>query len=236
MKRSLVFMLWITATGPALAADATVQWARRIELGLGVSGVVKTVSAEAGARVPKGQVLVALDETPFKAAFDKARTERDEAARDYRQAKELYDRTVLAKVELENAQNKSVRAQARFDEAKYQLERSRIVAPFEAWVLEMRAQSGQSVVNALEARPLVVLAAAGEYLARARVPAETIDRLKPGQAVTVTVGGKSYAGKVQSFGLEPAGGKGGDGQHEVAVLFQAAEMLRPGRPAKVELP
>lgn len=234
MKRSLVFMLWIAA-GPALAADATVQWARRIELGLGVSGVVKTVSAEAGARVPKGQVLVALDETPFKAAFDKARTERDEAARDYKQARELYDRTVLAKVELENAQNKSVRAQARFEEAKYQLERSRIAAPFDAWVLEMRVQAGQSVVNALESRPLVVVAAAGEYLARLRVPSATVDRLKLGQSVNVSVGGKSYAGKIQSLGLEPAGGKS-DGQHDVAVLFQAPEMLRPGRAAVVELP
>ncbi len=234
MKRSLMFLLWIAA-GPALAADASVQWARRIELGLGVSGTVKTVSAEAGARVARGQVLVALDETPFKAAFDKARTERDEAARDYKQAKELYDRTVLAKVELENARNKSVRAQARFDEAKYQLERSRIAAPFDAWVLEMRAQAGQSVVNALEARPLVVLAAAGEYLARLRVPSATVDRLKLGQAVTVSVGGKSYAGRIHALALEAAGGKS-DGQHDVAVLFQAPEMLRPGRAAVVELP
>ena len=234
MKRSLVFMLWIAA-GPAMAADATVQWARRIELGLGVSGVIKTVSAEAGARVAKGQVLVALDETPFKAALDKARTERDEAVRDYKQARELYDRTVLAKVELENAQNKSVRAQARFEEAKYQLERSRIAAPFDAWVLEMRVQAGQSVVNALESRPLVVVAAAGEYLARLRVPSATVDRLKLGQSVNVSVGGKSYAGRIHALALEAAGGKS-DGQHDVAVLFQAPEMLRPGRAAVVELP
>ncbi len=234
MKRCLILML-LFAAAPAFGADATVQWARRIELGLGVSGVIKTVSAEAGARVLKGQVLVALDETPFKAVFDKARTERDEAARDYKQAKELYDRTVLAKVELENAQNKSVRAQARFDEAKYQLERSRIAAPFEAWVLEMRAQAGQSVVNALESRPLVVVAAAGEYLARLRVPSATVDRLKLGQSVNVSVGGKSYAGRIHALALEAAGGKS-DGQHDVAVLFQAPEMLRPGRAAVVELP
>lgn len=234
MKRCLILML-LFAAAPAFGADATVQWARRIELGLGVSGVVKTVSAEAGARVAKGQVLVALDETPFKAAFDKARTERDEAARDYKQARELYDRTVLAKVELENAQNKSVRAQARFEEAKYQLERSRIAAPFEAWVLEMRVQAGQSVVNALESRPLVVVAAAGEYLARLRVPSATVDRLKLGQFVNVSVGGKSYTGRIHALALEAAGGKS-DGQHDVAVLFQAPEMLRPGRAAVVELP
>lgn len=234
MKRYLIFLLSLVAW-PAFGADATVQWARRMELGLGVSGVVKTVAVEAGARVSKGTVLVTLDDTPFKAEFDQARADRDEAARDYRQAKQLYDRAVLAKVELENARNKSVRAQARFAQAQYALERSRIEAPFDAWVLEMRAQPGQSVVSALESRPLVVIAAAGEYLARLRVPAATVDRLKPGQPLNVTVGGKTYAGRVHSLALEPAGGKG-DGPHDMAVWFQSPEMLRPGRSAAVDLP
>ena len=234
MKRYLIFFLFLVAW-PAFGADATVQWARRVELGLGASGAIKTVAVEAGARAAKGQVLVALDDTPFKATFEQARADRDEAARDYQQAKQLYERTVLAAVELENAKHKSVRAQARFTHAQYALAQSRIEAPFDAWVLEVRAQPGQQVVNKLESRPLVVLAAAGEYLARLRVPSTTADRLKLGQAVNVSVGGKTYSGKIQSFGLEPAGGKG-DGQYDVAVYFQAAEMLRPGRAAAVTLP
>lgn len=234
MKRIVFLVLSFIATA-AFGADGTVQWARRVELGLGASGVIKTVAAESGARVAKGQVLVALDDTPFKAVLDQARADRDEAARDYKQAQQLFERTVLSAVELENAKLKSVRAQARYAQAKYQLDQSRIVAPFDAWVLEVRAQAGQNVVNALEARPLVVLAAAGEYLAQLRVPAATLDRLKIGQVANVTVGGKSYAGRIQSLALEPAGGKA-DGQHDVAVFFQAAEMLRPGRAAAVELP
>ncbi len=234
MKRTAFLVLMFVAT-VAFGADGTVQWARRVELGLGVSGTIKTVAVEAGARVAKGQVLVALDDTPFKAEFDQARADRDEAARDYKQAQQLFERTVLSTVELENAKLKSVRAQAKYAQAKYQLDRSHIVAPFDAWVLEMRAQVGQNVVNALEARPLVVLAAAGEYQVQLRVPAATLDRLKIGQAANVTVGGKSYAGRVHALALEPAGGKA-DGPYDVTVLFQTPEMLRPGRSATVELP
>ncbi len=234
MRRCLIlFSLFITA--PVFGADATVQWARRVELGLGASGVVKTVAVEAGARAAKGQVLVALDDTPFKADADRARADRDEAARDYRQAKQLYERAVLSAVELENAKLKSVRAQARFTQAQYALAQSRIEAPFDAWVLEVRAQPGQQVVNALESRPLVVLAAQGEYLARLQVPSATADRLKSGQAVNVSVGGKRYAGRIHALAIEPAGGKSA-GQHDLAVYFQAPEMLRPGRAAVVELP
>ena len=206
MKRYLIFLL-LFAAWPAFGADATVQWARRVELGLGASGVIKTVAVEAGARAAKGQVLVALDDTPFKATFEQARADRDEAARDYQQAKQLYERTVLSAVELENAKHKSVRAQARFTHAQYALAQSRIEAPFDAWVLEVRAQPGQQVVNKLESRPLVVLAAAGEYLARLRVPSATIDRLKLGQAVNVSVGGKRYAGRIHALTIEPAGGQ-----------------------------
>lgn len=229
MKRIAFLVLSFVATA-AFGADGTVQWARRVELGLGVSGTVKAVAAEAGARVAKGQVLVALDDTPFKAEFDQARADRDEAARDYKQAQQLFERTVLSAVELENAKLKSVRAQAKYAQAKYQLDQSRIVAPFDAWVLDVRAQVGQSVVNALEARPLVVVAAAGEYVARTRVSGSVLERLAPGAAATVTVAGKSYAGKVRSLALEP--GKGDE--HDVTVAFSAAERLRSGQPAKVE--
>lgn len=235
MKRFVFLALSFVLAGAAFGADGTVQWARRVELGLGASGVIRTVAAGAGARVNKGQVLVALDDTPFKAELDQARADRDEAARDYKQAQQLFERAVLSAVELENAKLKSVRARARHAQAKYQLDQSRIVAPFDAWVLDVRAQAGQNVVNALEARPLVVLAAAGEYLAHLRVPAATVDRLKPGQAVSVSLGGKVYSGRVYSLALEPAGGKV-DGPHDVTVLFQSPEMLRPGRTVTVDLP
>lgn len=180
-------------------------------------------------------MLVALDDTPFKADVEQTRADRDEAARDYQQARQLYERTVLSAVELENAKHKSVRAQARFTHAQYALAQSRIEAPFDAWVLEVRAQPGQQVVNKLESRPLVVLAATGEYLARLRVPSAIADRLKLGQALNVSVGGKRYAGRIHALTIEPAGGKS-EGQHDLAVYFQAGEMLRPGRAAVVELP
>ena len=46
---------------------ATVQWDRRVELAIPVSGVVETVHVRSGAYVEKGAALVSLNPAPFKA-------------------------------------------------------------------------------------------------------------------------------------------------------------------------
>lgn len=251
--RLLVLAGWFFPLA-ALAAgyDATVQWAQRVELGLPVSGVIRSVDVEPGAHVHRGQSLLALEDVPFKADMDQAeaqvtqrRADRDETARDYKQAKELYDRTVLSAVDLENARLKARRAEAalkaagaQLRQARYALDHSRITAPFDGWVLEVRAQAGQSLVNALEAHPLITLAAQGEYEARARVPGPVINGLKVGQNVNISVAGKGYLGRLRSIGLEPVGGKGNSEMlYEVGVVFSAPQaLLRAGEPARVELP
>lgn len=249
------WMWWGLAVlpGAAMAAgtDATIAFARRVELGFPVSGVIDKVEVAAGQRVTKGQPLARLEDTPFRSAVEQAEAEvivrsadRDEAARDYKQAKELYDRAVLSSVELENARNKAQRteaalkdARARLTQARYALSRSQLTAPFDAWVLDVRAVPGTAVVSTLESRAQLVLAAQGEYLARARVPASVIARLALGATIPVQAGSRTYSGHIQSIGLEPIEGKAGEGAwHELALLFQAAESLRPGQSVKIELP
>lgn len=248
----LLKLLWVipawTLSAHAAGFDATVHWSNRVELGLPVSGVVRSVDAEAGAAVKRGQRLLALDETPFKAAVQRAeaevvrtRLDREEAQRDHGQAQELYDRKVLSTVELENARNRSARAaaahraaQARLAQAQYDLRHSALTAPFDGWVLEVRVRAGESVISTLESRVLVVLAADGEYEARALVPADVLDTLQVGRPANVTVAGKTYAGKVRFLGLEPAAEKGNRPQYELRVAFSAPEPLRAGTPARVE--
>ena len=234
---------------PAMAADveALVQWSRRTELTTPVSGVVASVAVNAGERAAKGQLLLTLDDAPFRAAVQEAeaqlarrKSERDEAARDAKQAQELYDRTVLSTVELENTKMKLARADAGYkeasaalDRARYRLRVSALRAPFDAVVLSRQAEPGQSVAAELKPPVLLVIAAAGEYLAQARVAAERVAGLKVGQAVSVVAGGKNYAAKIRALAHEPAGGKE---PYVIEALFTAAEPLHAGQPARIQLP
>lgn len=254
MKRNRMALAAALLAAPVMAMaagfDATVSFARRMEFGLPVSGVVATVGAEAGARVSQGQLLVALDETPFQAAVEQARgavvrasADYDEAVRDHKTMKEIYDRQLASTVELDNARLKVQRTQgalaqarASLKQAQLDLARSRISAPFDALVLDMRVHVGSAVVSTVESRPVVVLAAQGEYVAATRVPGAALDTLKAGQAARVTVAGKAYAGRVQTVGPEPVADKGGgEPLYPVIVAFRAPDgPLRAGQSARVE--
>jgi multidrug efflux system membrane fusion protein len=237
--------------GPVSAAtlDATIYWAQRVELGAPVSGLVKTAAVEPGARVKQGEVLVALEETPFKAAVaeaqasvDRHRHVRLEARRELDRAKELYAREVLSTVELNKAEldygqadGNYREAAARLELARYRLEQSRIVAPFDAVVLERRAEPGQAVAAELQPVVLIVVARADAYVARVLVPADQMSGVTVGRKARVEVGGTSYEASVSSVGMEPASVQGGV-LYPVEVRFVVdGSPLRAGVPASVEL-
>lgn len=248
MKRWGMLLL---SLGPLTAVgaeyDAIVQYGRAAELGLAVSGIVEVVHVAPGTRVRQGDVLLELERTPFEAAvmraeaaLKRAAADRTEANRDHEQAKELYDRTVLSTVELENARLRAERAEAehqaataRLQEARYQLARSRLVAPFAGRVLDVRVQSGEAVVSRLESRPLVSLVEEGEYVARARLAPADGGAIEPGQAAAVTIGGQRYEGRVRSVSTESAAA---DARYEIAVGFPAPAGVRVGQAARILLP
>ena len=218
MRKVVLVALCLVGAPPAYAVEwpATVHWARRAALAPTVSGTIAQVAADVGDAVKKDQVLLALDQVPFESRLlqaqanaTEARIARDEAKRDLAQADELYRRTVLSTVELDNAKNKLARAdaaqkqaQAQLMQAQYELDKSRLRAPFEGWVIARKAEAGQAVAASLEPPVLFVVAARGQYRAQARVPAAQAANLQSGQDVGVVVAGKRYAGKVQSVGFE----------------------------------
>lgn len=239
----------VLLAGPVAAAevDALVQWSRRTELTTPVSGVVASVPVNAGERVNKGQLLLALDDAPFRAAVHEAEallaqrnSERAEAARDAKQAQELYDRTVLSTVELENAKMKLARAEAGYkeanavhDRARYRLRVSALRAPFDAVVLSRHAEPGQSVAAEFTPPVLLVIAAAGEYLAQARVAADRVTGLTLGQGLSVVVGGKTYPAQLKALAHVPAGGKE---PYVLEALISTSQPLHAGQAARIQLP
>lgn len=248
--KTLVFALTLVAA-PAYAADydALIDWSRRVALSSVVSGVVVDVNAMPGQAVEKGAVLVRFDDTPFKAEVAQAQAQAAmgkvsfaEAQRDLKQAEELYARTVLSTVELENAKHKFARAQAAQRSAQaalmtadYRLREASIRAPFAALVLKREVEVGQAVVANLEAAPLVTLVRRGEYVAVVALPESALARVTIGTQAAVRIGDQRYTGSVQAVALEPSG-KAGVVTYEARVVFKSDALLRAGQAARVELP
>lgn len=250
MKKWLMLVLALNAPA-ALATDvaAILQWSQRVEMALPVSGVVQSVSVSVGDSVKKGQPLLKLDATAFdarvaesRAAAGRLKADLAEARRDLERVQELYDRTVIATSELDQAKLRHARAKGLYEEALARLkqegknlEDTIMRAPFDAYVVAREAEPGQVVASGLKPQPLLVLAKAGEMLARFKLYDTQIAQLKPNQAVTVEANGQSYQGKISVIGLEPLPGKD-EAVYPVDVVFYPKTLMRAGTPVKVRLP
>lgn len=252
MNRQIKFVAatLLLLSGHVVAAeyDARVEWERRVELGTPVQGVISAVKAQAGQRVKAGAVLVQLDDRGFRADVTRASTrlqsleaERAEARRERDRAEELYDRTVLSDHELQVALNNAKQAEADYAaaraalvEARMTLEYSAVRAPFDALVISVSAEQGQTVINELQPVTLVTVADANSMVARAELTGAQVNALEVGQDASVKLNGRNHAGKIKSIGLEPV--DGGD-RYAVAVSFPLdGQRYRVGQSATVILP
>lgn len=250
MKRWGLIAFLLGWTHAVVAADvpAVLYWSQRVELSPPVSGIVQTVNVEAGQQVKKGQVLLSLDNVAFQArlaesgaAINRYREEAADAKRELERAQELYNRTVLATTELDQAKLRQSRAQSQLSEAEARLKQNSkylddtfLRAPFDALVVSRMVEPGQAVASGLQPQPLLVLAKSGEMLARAKLSVEQIEKLKIGQMVTVETGQHSYSGRIKTLGLEPLAKDAG--LYPVDVVFPVKIPLRAGLPGVLKLP
>jgi len=249
----LPFFIYISLSNAVHAADfsATVDLSPRFVLSLPVSGVVDVVNVRAGQRVAQGEQLLALDPAPFIVAKKLAQSQvsvaqiaSKESFRDLAHQQELFDRTVLAAVELENAQLRAKHdkallenAQAKLAEADYALSYSKLVAPFDAVILGVDVNPGQSISNALQSRDLITLVKQGHYQASFYVAGEALEKLTIGQSVTVTTESKAYQGEISNIGYESVQTSGDNtGQFMIKASFTAEDKaMFIGRKAKVHI-
>ncbi len=247
MKRAIASLAICLSASGAGAAEypAVLDWTQRVVLSSPASGIVTAVPAISGERVGQGQLLVQLDERPFKSAQREAEAQahkhklnRDEAERELQRTRELYERTVISVHDLQvqeiafaSAEADYASARAVLDAARLHLEYARIQAPFAGLVLEVAVAPGETVINAQQATPMVTLVQDRPMAARAQVAADAIGNLSPGQDATVKVAGKSYPGKIAQVGAEADE----SGNYALRVTFEPGNsVLRAGLPARIE--
>jgi len=249
----LPFFVFICLSNTVHAADfaATIDLSPRFVLSLPVSGVVKVVNVSAGQRVAQGEQLLELDPDPFTVAKKLAQSQVNvaqialkESLRDLAHQQELFDRTVLAAVDLENAQLRAKHdkallesAQAKLAEDDYALSYSKLVAPFDALILSVEVNPGQSISNVLQSKTLITLVKQGLYQASFYVPAEALVKLAIGQSVTVNIESKAYPGEISTIGYEPVQASGDNaGLFMVQASFTTMDKaMFIGRKAKVHI-
>ena len=255
-KMALVRVTWLFAACAASLVQAgdvpaLVGWSQRVELGTLVSGIVVKVHVQPGQAVTKGDELISLDDRGFRsevqrrlAEYRHAQAVLEEAKREDQRAIELYDRTLLSDFErnqaliaLQAARAAAERARAALLEARLDLERSVVRAPFDGLVLAVNAAPGQTVVSDLQSQPLVTVADNTRLRVRTQVDAAQAARLQKGQVLRAMGRGRALDAAVSFVGLEPVGTADQGPRYELVVDIVTDEQteLRIGETVILDL-
>jgi len=202
------------SSGPVITGS--VQPERRADLRAEVSAVVLQVLKENGEPVKRGDLLVRLDDASIRDSLNSAEAAvraseqtLDQAERQFQRLKTLRASGMTSTSQLEdaeirrnNAQSDLVAAKARAAQARQQLQRTEVRAPFEGIISERKVSAGDTAAIGKE---LVKVVDPDSMRFEGFVSADRISSVKIGQPVDFRVNGygqQLFAGKVKR--IDPA--------------------------------
>ncbi len=147
------FVLWVTASGRAASL-------RRAPLHAEVQGPVTAVPVQEGTQVRAGQLLARIDPTLYEIREQRVEAAVARAEAEYLD-RVLFDEELPDSIRLARAEQARIRVglpdqEAQLAEARYELEKTRIVAPFAGLVANLavahgsRVRSGDSIATIVD--------------------------------------------------------------------------------------
>lgn len=171
----------------------------RAALSARVSSEVVTIHKELGQSFKKGDPLVSLDDTVYRANARKARALYERATTQLEAKEKLYNDNTLSLTELQQARAEAAATQADLEIAEKDLASCTIRAPFDGRVSEVMVREHEMVRAGQEQIEVV-----NDDLLRASflVPSKTLTTLKIGQTVRMRVEetGAVVAGTISHIG------------------------------------
>lgn len=215
------------ASGDAsLLVTGTVRLKRETSLGFNTNGRIAAIMVREGDRVAMGQILARLDPTSLAAAAAAARAEADRARADYRRLAGLFDKGWVTAPRVETARAAVAAADARVQQAGFDVGLATIRAPSAGVILRRPAEPGQ--IASPGQTVLVLGEAATGYVLQLPLSDADLGRINRGQPAEVTIpalGSRPFAASVSEIG---ARGDSGTGTFRVELALPALPELRSG--------
>ncbi|MFH0779189.1 MAG: efflux RND transporter periplasmic adaptor subunit, partial [Candidatus Eisenbacteria bacterium] len=165
-----------------VTATSTLEAERTAELLSETTGRVVAILREEGDRVDKGTVLMRLEDTQQKLDFEKAKIDLEVAEKNWERAGELEKREIVSKKEFDEARLQWEAAKHSKARADYELEKTRVVAPFAGVVTLRNVQLGETVTPG---KHVATVADFDPLVVKFHVPESELGPVKVGQPVIV---------------------------------------------------
>ena len=197
------------SSGPTITGS--IQPERKADLRSELSTVVLQVLKENGETVKRGDLLVRLDDTSIRDSLNSAEEAARAAAQTLEQTERQFQRLKTlrasgmtstqqledAEIRRNNAQSDLVAAKARSVQARQQLQRTEVRAPFDGVVSERKVSAGDTAQIGKE---LVKVIDPASMRFEGLLSADKVNNVKVGQPVSFRVNGygsQSFTGKVK---------------------------------------
>ena len=205
----------------AISATGTLNAVTTVQVGTQVSGTIAKLYADFNSQVKQGQLLAQLDPTFLKASLneqkanvDRATAQLNEAKRNSSRTKEMFERQLVAQIDLdaattnlETAEASLKQAQSARDRAEVNLQYATILAPISGVVISRNVDVGQTVAASLSAPTLFTIANdLSKMQVTASVDEADIGQVKMGQKVTFRVDSyadRQFEGVISQVRLQP---------------------------------
>jgi membrane fusion protein (multidrug efflux system) len=196
-------------------------------------GTLISLNVKAGQKVSKGQVLGKIDDAGLSQQVASLENQYALAKTTFERQKNLWNQKIGSEIQYLQAQTQMVSAQRGVAQAKAQLAKTIIRAPFTGTIDEVFVEKGQVV--APSAQGLMRIVNLSNMYVSTSVPETYIGKLKVGTEVDVllTSLGKTYKGKVRQIGnfVNPSNRSFGI---EVSVP-NPENLLRPNQVANLKI-
>jgi RND family efflux transporter MFP subunit len=239
-----------------LLLSGEVQPAFQVDVKPEVGGKVKEIRVAVSQKVKKGDVLAVIDDTDLLTqkksaltAVEGAQLQVDKTKGNYDRAKALFDEKLISKEVYANleadwriSENALEKAQSQLQSVQDQLSKTRILAPADGTVLDIKVNEGQVVTAAASVNSgtsIMTFADLSRLLIRTSVNQMDVGKLHPGQEVAVNMqGDDSHPAKARVEFVAPLATvtnniKG----FEVQALIEADNsLLKPGMSVSMTVP
>ncbi|MGQ0709794.1 MAG: efflux RND transporter periplasmic adaptor subunit [Rhodoferax sp.] len=236
-------------TGTAVQLDGVIEAVRQATVAAQAGGRIRALHVKAGEHVRAGQLLALVDDRESTAGVQRSQAQLAQAEAQWREAQAQVQRVRslqgqgfvsqsaldTAEMQLQSAQAVREQAQVGVRQAGLQQGYTRLVAPYDAWVLQTHAQAGDLAVMG---SPIVTLYAPQPLRAVVQLPASRRGLAQHAQRVEVLVedGAQARAIAPRSTQLVPAADPVAQTQEwRLELAPQDSAALVPGQQVQVRL-
>jgi HlyD family secretion protein len=250
-----------------VGATGTLEAVTTVQVGTQVSGTVQELYADFNSIVRKGQVIARLDPSLIQtqieqqeanvaraqAEMERLRVSLEDVRVKLTRARDLSNRSLIPKAELEaaevnvrsteaqlrSAQAGLTQARANFNQMRVNLDHTVIHAPIDGIVISRNVDVGQTVAASMQAPTLYLLAAdLTKMKVNANIDEADVGRIRPGQVVLFRVDAyptDDFFGTVSQIRLQPVVVQNVVTYATVIDVPNPALKLKPGMTANVTI-